>query len=83
MAQVFYCCHIVADQQVGDAPLLLDILQQVEDLRADGDIERGNRSSKAINAGSSVRAWAMPIRCTGLLLCIRPDRLSRCDECYS
>jgi hypothetical protein len=41
MAQVFHCCHIVADQQGGDASLLLDILQQVEDLRADGDIERG------------------------------------------
>jgi hypothetical protein len=33
----------MADQQVGDAPLLLDILQKVEDLRADGNIERGDR----------------------------------------
>jgi hypothetical protein len=33
----------MADQRVGDAPLLPDILQEIEDLRADGDIQRGDR----------------------------------------
>jgi hypothetical protein len=33
----------MADQQVGDAPLLLEIFQEIEHLRADGDIQRGDR----------------------------------------
>ena len=35
--------HVVADEQVGQLQALLQVEQQVADLRLDGDIERRNR----------------------------------------
>ena len=35
--------EVVADEQVGEAELLLQVLEQVEDLRLDRDVERGDR----------------------------------------
>ena len=36
-------CQVVRDEQIGDAEFLVELGEQVEDLRADRDIERGDR----------------------------------------
>ena len=35
--------HVVGDEQVGQAELALELLEQVEDLRLDRHVERGDR----------------------------------------
>jgi serine kinase of HPr protein (carbohydrate metabolism regulator) len=35
--------QIVGDEEVGDAQLLLELLEGVDDLRLDGDVQRGDR----------------------------------------
>ena len=35
--------EVVADEEVGEPELLLQVLEQVDDLRLDRDVERGDR----------------------------------------
>ncbi|KKN95133.1 hypothetical protein LCGC14_0182020, partial [marine sediment metagenome] len=43
VGQVAHHAQVVRDEQVGEAELLAQVLQKVDDLRLDGDVERGNR----------------------------------------
>ena len=43
VADVLHHGEIVGDEQVGQAELALQVLQQVDDLRLDRDVERGDR----------------------------------------
>ena len=40
IAHVLNRGQVVADQEVGDAEFVLQIFEEIEDLRADGDIQR-------------------------------------------
>ena len=35
--------QVVGDEQIGEVPFVLEVFQEVEDLGADGDVERGHR----------------------------------------
>jgi hypothetical protein len=35
--------EVVRDEQIGELELLLQLLEQIDDLRLDGDVERGDR----------------------------------------
>ena len=54
--------QVVADQEIGDAELSLQIFQEIENLRTDGDIEGGHRLVEDHQGGCSTRARAIPIR---------------------
>ena len=55
--------QIMGDEQIGQAQLLLQVLQQVDDLALDGDIERRYRLVADDDvAGSTASARAMPTR---------------------
>ena len=43
VAQVADQGHGVGDEEIGEAVALLEVAQQVDDLRTDGDIERADR----------------------------------------
>ena len=43
MAEVAHQRHGVGDEEIGEAVALLEVAQQVDDLCADGDIERADR----------------------------------------
>ena len=43
IADVFYHRQVMADEQVGQAQFLLEILEQVDDLRLDAHVERTHR----------------------------------------
>jgi hypothetical protein len=48
--------EVVGDEDVGEPELALQVLEEVEDLRLDGDVERGDR----LVADDELRA--MPMR---------------------
>ena len=54
--------EVVRDEQVGEPEVVLQVLQQVEDLRLDRDVERGDRLVADDQLRVSARARAMPIR---------------------
>ena len=43
IAQVFDDVEIVGDEQHGEAEALAQVRQQIDDLRLNGDVERGHR----------------------------------------
>ena len=43
VADVLHDREVVGDEEVGQAELALEVLEQVDDLRLDGDVERGDR----------------------------------------
>ena len=55
--------QIVRDEQIGEAELLLQVLQQIEDLRLHRNVERRDRLVADDRSGSSASARAMPMRC--------------------
>ena len=62
VADVPHDREIVRDEQDREAELALQVAQQVEDLRLDRDVERGDRLVGTMNSGSSASARAMPMR---------------------
>jgi hypothetical protein len=54
--------EVVRDEEVGEVELLLEVLQQVDDLRLDGDVEGGEGSSQTMKSGSTASALAIPMR---------------------
>ena len=43
MAHMLDRCQVVADQNKGNTPLILDVLEQIKHLRPNGDIKIGYR----------------------------------------
>ena len=54
---------VVGDEEVGEAELVLEVVEQVDDLRLDRDVERGDRLVGDISFGCRASARAIPIRC--------------------
>ena len=54
--------QIVGDEQIGEAELLLQLLQQVDDLPLDRHVERGDRLVAHDDARITASARAMPTR---------------------
>ena len=63
MRQVLDDRKVMADEQQREAEFVLQVGQQVDDLRLDGNVERGNRlvADDQVRPGASARA--MPMRC--------------------
>ncbi len=55
--------QVMGDEQVGQAELILQVLQQVDHLRRDRHVERRNRLVRCDEVGLTASARAMPIRC--------------------
>ena len=54
--------EVVRDEEVGEVELRLERLEQVEDLRLDRDVERGDRLVGDDEVGLTESARATPIR---------------------
>jgi hypothetical protein len=54
--------EVVRHKQIRQAELVLKLLEQVDDLRLHGNVERGNGSSATISFGCRASARAMPMR---------------------
>ena len=54
--------EVVRDEEVGEAEITLERLEQVDHLRADRDVQGGDGSSKTTTRGLSASARAIPIR---------------------
>ena len=54
--------EIVGDEQVGEAKLVLQVVEQVDDLRADAHVQRAHRLVADDEAGLSASALATPMR---------------------
>ena len=55
--------QVVADEDVGDPQLLLQVVEQVEHLRLHRQVQRGDRLVADDDVGVSASARAMPMRC--------------------
>ena len=54
--------EIMRNEEVGELQLLLQVPQQIDDLRLDGDVERRDGLVSTMRLGLSTRARAMPMR---------------------
>ena len=63
VADVPHHRQIVGDEQVRQPELVLQVREQVEDLRLDRHVERRHRLVADDQPGRSARARATPIRC--------------------
>jgi hypothetical protein len=54
--------EVVRHEDVGEAELVLEVVEQVDDLRLDRHVERETGSSAMISLGSRASARAMPMR---------------------
>ena len=54
--------EVVGDEQVGEPEVVLQVVEQVDDLRLDRDVQRGDRLVGTISFGCSASARAMPMR---------------------
>ena len=87
MTDVFDDGEIVRDENHGDAPLALDVLQQVDDLRADGNVQCADGfiadkqarldGERAGDADALTLAAAEFVRITINMLSKQPDRSRR------
>jgi hypothetical protein len=62
VADVLHHREVVGDEEIGEAEALLQVLQQVDDLRLDRHVERGDRLVADDQVGLTASARAMPMR---------------------
>ena len=90
VADVLDHAQVVGDEQVGQAELLLQVLQQVEDLRLDRDVQRRDRlvaddqlrvqRQRAGDADALPLAAAEGVRVAAHVLRAQPDELQQLGD---